>query len=189
VVREISQLGRALRADPEYLKNPAVKVKTLFLRDAIEIIQRGGVSEERLAGILHRRSETLLSRHNDDFMMISVIEKIPMALGTLGSILSLVHQFHDAAAFEAQIQTNSAFQALFFSLSRASVPLIYGIIFSQFFLVPLRNKIAKLNQADHMIRQIVTDGAVLLLKKEHPVLIDDHLKSYLTPGEQAQLKA
>ena len=68
------------------------------------------------------------------------------------------------------------------------VATLYGIALTNFLLIPVGENLSKLNKQDETTREIVIDGIQLLLAKEHPLVVEEHLKSYLLPSERAKLK-
>ena len=77
-----------------------------------------------------------------------------------------------------------AFKKLGPSMAVALVATFYGIALANLIFVPLGEHLSQLNREDEVLRQIVMDGVRQLRLKEHPVVVEEHLKSYLLPKER-----
>ena len=74
------------------------------------------------------------------------------------------------------------------SMAMALVATLYGIGFANFVFIPLGENLSKLNKEDFLNRSIVIDGVRLIREKEHPMIVEENLKSYLLPGNRPQPK-
>ena len=61
-------------------------------------------------------------------------------------------------------------------------------MWANLFLIPIAENLAVINMDDETLRFIVMDGLKLVRRKEHPKVVEEHLKSYLLPHERANLK-
>ena len=181
VIIEIVMLARSTRGNPELLKAHAVDLKTFFIKDAIELLSRGGITDERFVTIMQKRATTFAKRYEDDVAMIKSISKFPVMLGFLGTIFNLLSPLQHLTSTESWSILGPA-------VAHSLIPLLYGLIITYFLLGPLSEKLSKLNREDATVREMVIDGMLLTSKKEHPILIEDHMKSFLLPSERQNLK-
>ena len=180
VIAEIVDLARGSRSDPNYLKTAAPKIKTIFLRDAVEILVRGGVSDEALEKIMKKRSSTFAKRYEEEALIFKTISKFPPAFGLMGTTLGMI-------ALLQNLGSKDAFAMLGPSMSIGLVATFYGIAIANLLLIPLGENLTKLNKEDATIREMAMDGIRMLRSKEHPIVIEEYLKSYLLPSEREAL--
>jgi chemotaxis protein MotA len=181
VIAEIVDLARGLRADGNYLKTKAASLKTHFLRDALEIINQGGVSDKALDTILKKRAATHWKRYEEDALIFKTIAKFPPAFGLMGTTLGMISLLQQLGGKDSQALLGPA-------MAIGLVATFYGIVFANLLLIPIGENLTKLNKEDETVREMVIDGIKLIRAKEHPIVVEEYLKSYLLPHERAQLK-
>jgi chemotaxis protein MotA len=67
------------------------------------------------------------------------------------------------------------------------VATFYGLTLANLVFIPISENLAQLNREDETLRVIVIDGLRLVRRKEHPKVVEEHLKSYLLPSERGSL--
>ena len=181
VITEIVDLARGSRDNPAYLATKVKVLKTPFLRDAVELLVQGGVSDEALHTILEKRALTHFKRYEDDAAIFKVIAKFPPAFGLLGTTLGMI-------ALLQQLGGQDAFKHIGPSMAVGLVATLYGIVLANLVLIPIGENLSMLNKEDETIREIVIDGVRLIRAKEHPLVVEEYLKSYLLPSEREKMK-
>jgi chemotaxis protein MotA len=181
VIMEIVDLAKGVRDNPEYLKTKANALKTDFLRDAVQLLTQGGVSDHALDSILQKRALTHFKRNEDDATVFKTIAKFPPAFGLMGTTLGMI-------ALLQQLGGEDAYKLLGPAMAIGLVATFYGIVMANLVLIPIGENLSKLNKEDEVVREIVMDGIKLIRSREHPLVVEEHLKSYLMPKERAKLK-
>ncbi len=87
VIEECCDLSRGYREDDGYLANKSKELKTPFLRDLVELIVQGGVSNEQLHDIMHKRTETHSERYEEEAEIFKTLSKFPPAFGLMATTL------------------------------------------------------------------------------------------------------
>jgi chemotaxis protein MotA len=180
VMSEILVLARLSREDAQALKTARDGIKLPFLRDAFDLFARGGVPDDVLWSTLRRRADTFAARYGDDVEMLRVIAKFPLMLGVLGGILSLINPLQALGPADSLGRLGPA-------LAASLLAPIYGLLFSTFLLIPLGEMLVKLNHEDATIREMVMEGVRLIFARTHPLMIENHLKSFLLPSERRNI--
>lgn len=179
VIREIVDLARGVRENSDYLKQKEKTVKTLFLRDALELINLGGISDDTLDEILMKRAATHYRRYEYDVGVFKTLAKFPPAFGLMGTTLGMIALLQELGGADAQKMLGPA-------MAIGLVATFYGLTLANLVFIPISENLAMLNRDDETLRTIVIDGLRLVRHKEHPKVVEEHLKSYLLPGERAQ---
>ena len=181
VILEMVDLARGYRTDTAHLKNSIPKIKTLFLKDAIELLVQGGITEAAFDAIMKKRALTHTKRFEDDANIFKTISKFPPAFGLMGTTLGMIALLQELGGADAQSKLGPA-------MAVGLVATFYGITLANLVFIPIGENLTKINKEDEMIRSMVIDGVRLIRAKEHPVVVEEFLKSYLLPAERAAMK-
>lgn len=181
VIREIVDLCRGVREDPDYLKKKLPSLKTPFLKDAVELLVQGGIPLEALDTILLKRAATYSKRFDHDANVIKTISKFPPAFGLMGTTLGMISLLQNLGGADSQKLLGPA-------MAVGLVATFYGIVLANLVFIPISENLTMINREDRVIRSIVIDGFRLLNQKEHPRVVEEHLKSYLMPYERDRMK-
>lgn len=181
VIYEMVDLAKGYRDNPGYLGEKVGQIKTHFLKEAVEMMVEGGISPDALDSILRKRALTHYKRHEEESQIFKTIAKFPPAFGLLGTTLGMI-------ALLQSLGTQDAMKNLGPAMAIGLVATLYGIALSNLVFIPIGENLAKLNKQDECIREMVIDGVKLLRKKEHPLVVQEVLKSYLLPTERVNLK-
>lgn len=180
VINEIVDLARGFRVDSDYLKQKEKSVQTLFLRDGLQLINLGGISDETLDEILHKRAATHYRRYEYDVGVFRTLAKFPPAFGLMGTTLGMIALLQQLGGADAQKMLGPA-------MAIGLVATFYGLTLANLVFIPISENLAMLNRDDETLRTIVIDGLGLVRRKEHPKVVEEHLKSYLLPHEREML--
>jgi chemotaxis protein MotA len=181
VINELVDLARGQRETPDYLKQKVAGIKTHFLRDAVELLNKGGMSDEAIDEILQTRADTHSRRYEHDATVFKTLAKFPPAFGLMGTTLGMISLLQQLGGKDSQSLLGPA-------MATGLVATFYGIVLANMVFIPISENLSMLNREDDTVRTIVIDGIRLIRKKEHPKVVEEHLKSYLLPNERSQLK-
>ncbi len=181
VLREIVDLAKGHRADPNYLTNQAANIKTPFLREAIELMNKGGMTPQALDSILRKRALTHYKRYEKEANIFKTIGKFPPAFGLMGTTLGMISLLQS-------LGSPDSFKKLGPAMAIGLVATLYGIALTNLVLVPIGENLTKLNEEDEILREMVMDGIKVIRAQEHHLVVEEHLKSYLLPSERLRLE-
>ena len=182
VIDEIVDLTKGYRENPDYLTLKVKSIKTPFLADAIELMIQGGISEDELDEILHKRAATHTRRYEYDAGVFKTLAKFPPAFGLLGTTLGMISLLQQLGGKDAQ-------QMLGPAMAIGLVATFYGLTLSNLIFIPIAENLTMLNRDDETLRSIVIEGVIHIRQKAHPKLAEEHLKSYLLPNERKGAKS
>jgi chemotaxis protein MotA len=181
VINEIVDLARGTRENPDYLKQKVKTIKTPFLQDAIQLLVQGGIPIDALDEILVKRAATHSKRYDYDVSVFKTIAKFPPAFGLMGTTLGMISLLQQLGGKDAQKLLGPA-------MAIGLVATFYGIVLANLVLIPISENLAMINREDETLRTIVIDGFRLIARKEHPKIVEEHLKSYLLPHERDKIQ-
>ncbi|MCB9025282.1 MAG: MotA/TolQ/ExbB proton channel family protein [Bdellovibrionaceae bacterium] len=180
VITEIVDLAKGYRENSNYLSEKVEDIKTPFLKEAIQMIIAGGLNPKDVDLVLAKRAHTHFKRYEEDSHMFSTLAKFPPAFGLLGAVIGMVTLMQGLGGSDA-IKTVGP------SMAVALVATMYGIAIANFIFIPLGENLSKYNKSDRIIRQMVIDGIKLIRAKQHPLVVEENIKSYLLPSEREAL--
>lgn len=177
LISEIVMLAKGYRENSNFLKENAANIKTFFLKEALDLTIQGGISSEFVDEILEKRAQTHFKRYEDEASIFKIIGKFPPAFGLMGTTLGMISLLQ-------KMGSPDSYKTLGPSMAIGLVATLYGIAITNLILIPMGENLSQLNKEDAVLRQIVMDGIRLLRRKEHPIVIEEFLMSYLLPKER-----
>lgn len=166
--------GRPIGGELQTIKNP-------FLRESLELLVNGGLSDEELEEVLEKRVELQNEKYKREGFTFKIIGKFPPAFGLVGTTLGMI-------VLLQSLGSPDAFEKIGPAMSIALVATFYGLIMANVFLIPIGENLTRASEDDLLMRRIVVDGVRLIKEQKHPLLVEEYLKSYLTPGERNKMK-
>jgi chemotaxis protein MotA len=180
-IAEIVTLASAQKENPDALRQQVDKIQTEFLKEAVQLLIDGGLSDHQLDTILAKRANVMAKKHTKEASIFKTIAKFPPAFGLMGTTIGMV-------ALLQSLGSADAYKKLGPSMAIGLVATLYGIALANFIFIPISENLTKLNSEDELLRAIVIDGVKLLRAQEHPLVVSEYLISYLTPSERKNMK-
>ena len=180
VISEIVNLAKEYRSDSGAMASSVSKIKTPFLREGVELIAEGGLSDKEIDIILMKRARTHFVRYEQDAHMFTTLAKFPPAFGLLGAVVGIIALMQGLGGADAIKTVGPA-------MATALVATLYGIAVANFIFIPVGENLSKFNMQDKVIRQMVIDGLRMIRQKKHPLLVEENIRSYLLPSERAEI--
>jgi chemotaxis protein MotA len=157
------------------------RVKNSFLKESLELMEQGGLTDEELDEVLSKRVEMQNEKYKREGATYKVIGKFPPAFGLVGTTLGMI-------ALLQSLGEENAFERLGPSMSVALVATFYGLIMANVLIIPMGEHLSSVSEDDLVMRRIVVDGVMLIKERKHPLLVQEYLKSYLSPKERNKMK-
>ena len=180
-VKEIVDLAKGYRDNERYLQDNVSKIKTHFLREAVQMICDGGIDAADMDMILKKRAASIYHRHEEDAEIFKSLSKFPPAFGLLGAVIGMIAMMQSLGGADSFSKVGPA-------LAVALVATLYGIAIANFVFLPLGENLAKVNRSDAVVRNMIIDGVKLLRQKKHPLLVEEVILSHLLPSERTPHK-
>lgn len=180
-LKEIIDLAKGYRENGQYLQDNVGKLKTYFLKEAVQMIIDGGLEPQEMDMVLKKRAAAIFHRHEEDAEIFKSLAKFPPAFGLMGAVIGMIAMMQSLGDAESFSKVGPA-------LAVALVATLYGIALANFAFLPLGENLAKVNRADAVIRAMVLDGIKLIRAKKHPLLVEEVVLSHLMPSERPAKK-
>ena len=139
-INEIVKLSHIVN-DGHKMTDELKKIKNLFLREALELLENGGLSEDELNEVLEKRVELQNEIYKRDSLTFKIIGKFPPAFGLIGTTLGMV-------ALLQGLGQPDAFEQLGPSMSIALVATFYGLILANVILIPVGENLNRASEDD-----------------------------------------
>lgn len=180
VISEVVDLASGYRLKETHLEESIPNIKNPFLKEAIQLIVDGGLSDKEVDFLLAKRAKTHFTRYSEDSHMFTTLAKFPPAFGLLGAVVGIIALMQGLGGADAIKTVGPA-------MATALVATLYGIAVANFIFIPVGENLAKFNRQDKIIRQMVLDGIKLIRQKKHPLLVEESIRSYLLPSERNEI--
>ncbi|KYG64677.1 hypothetical protein AZI86_10725 [Bdellovibrio bacteriovorus] len=181
VINEIVELAKIQDENPAQLRDRVNSVQNEFLKEGMLLMLDGALSGEQLESVLQKRALVTFKRHTKEASTFKVLAKFPPAFGLMGTTIGMI-------ALLQSLGSADAYKKLGPAMAIGLVATLYGIALANFVFIPVGENLSKLNEDDHQMREIVIDGIALLREKQHALLVEEYLKSYLSPAERSAVK-
>lgn len=182
VIGEIVFLAALNREEPDNFREKSKVARDPFLREALELVLDSAIPQEKIESLLRKRAEINLLRQEAEANVLRSIARFPPAFGLLGAVMGMITLLRS-------LGTQDSFKQIGPAMAMAMVATMYGIALANFFLLPLSSNLSKLAQEEFLRRSIIIDGIKLIQAGEHPLIVEENLKSYLQSGEKVRKKA
>lgn len=178
-VNEIIEISKALN-NGETIDTKLSQVKNEFLKESLELLEQGGLSDTELDDVLEKRVALQNEKYQRDGQTFKIIGKFPPAFGLIGATMGMISLLQS-------LGEPNAFDRLGPSMSIALVATFYGLVLANIFLIPIGENLNQASEDDLLIRRVVVDGVRLLKEQKHPLLVEEYLKSYLPPADRNRI--
>ena len=143
----------------------------LFLRRALGFLV-DGYPDKEMTEILNTEMAYFKMRREESERILRTIAEICPAFGLIGSIVGLIGMIAGIADSSIIIKT----------IPIALTSTLYGVIFSNFFLLPFAANIRERTNQELLLQKMILSGILAVKNKTHPRMLEVKLKSYLTPS-------
>jgi chemotaxis protein MotA len=179
-INEIVEISRKSNEGAP-LKELIGNTKNPFLKESLELLSQGGLSQDEFEDVLEMRVEQQNERYKRQGSTFKIIGKFPPAFGLIGATLGMI-------ALLQGLGEPDAFNRLGPAMSVALVATFYGLILANVFIIPIGENLMHASEDDLVMRHVVMDGVKLIRDSKHPLLVEEYLKSYLTPKDRNGMK-
>ena len=149
-----------------------------FVMDGIRLLHNK-FDQDKIRNIMVNQVRQRAGNHAKMIERIETLAKYPPAFGMMGTIIGLV-------AVLKQINSPDSVSSIGPSMAVALVTTLYGILISNYILLPIADNLIARSDLDIKIRQLVAEAIILMSEKNDPIYIREFLLSFMTPDERKQ---
>ncbi|MGN0390315.1 MAG: motility protein A, partial [Wujia sp.] len=170
---ELSNLAR--REGLLALEESANSLEDEFMKKGIMLIV-DGTDPELVRSILEAELINVDARHQANIGFWKAVGAAGPAWGMIGTLLGLINMLKDLSDPDS-IGPN---------MSVALITTLYGSVIANWLCTPIASKLAKQNEMEIKLKEVMIEGILSIQAGENPRVIEEKLKSFLAPKERKQ---
>ena len=155
------------------LEEAAGNLEDPFMKKGILLIV-DGTDPELVRGILESELSSIEARHKTKIGFWETVASMGPAWGMIGTLVGLV----------IMLQHMSDPSALGPSMAVALITTFYGSVLANWICTPAANKLKTNNGIEIQAKEIMIEGLLSIQAGENPRVIEEKLKSFLSPSER-----
>lgn len=156
------------------LEEAAGDLEDEFMKKGILLIV-DGTDPELVRGIMETELISTEDRHKSKINFWETLGAMGPAWGMIGTLIGLVNMLYE-------MDDPSSIGP---SMAVALITTLYGSILANWICAPVASKLKTNNSNEIMIKEIMIEGLLSIQAGENPRVIEEKLKSFLSPGERA----
>jgi len=150
-----------------------------FLKSGVEMLLNEW-SEENIKESMERDLESVLERHQEVQKVFATAGGYAPVYGLMGTLIGMLAVLRDLGNTKA----------MGMGMMVAILTTFYGIVFSNFILLPVAGKLETLSAREILIKQIIMIGVLSIKKDESPLVLRNKAEKYLAEHiRQERIKA
>ena len=158
------------------LSNVAGNLDDEFMKKGILLIV-DGTEPELVRGILETELDNMDARHKKIAGFYDNWAALGPAWGMIGTLVGLINMLADLNDM-ASVGPNMAV---------ALVTTLYGSLIANWLCVPIANKLKLINNNEYQMKEIIIEGLLSIQAGENPRVIEEKLKSFLSPDARGNV--
>ncbi|MFH2001068.1 MAG: MotA/TolQ/ExbB proton channel family protein, partial [Planctomycetota bacterium] len=159
------------------LENKLESLEDPFLTKGIRLII-DGFPTETVRDILEIDADQSSARHIMGKSIYDSMGAAAPAFGMIGTLVGLVQM----------LQNLDDPSKIGGGMAVALITTFYGAVMSNMVFLPLAGKLAQREKEEQLIRQIIIEGVIAIQAGDQPQLVEEKLKSFLSPRDRAVLE-
>lgn len=144
-----------------------------FMKKGILLIV-DGTDPELVRGILETELVSIEDRHKKRISFWEDLGSMGPAWGMIGTLIGLVNMLYEMDD-PSKLGPNMAV---------ALITTLYGSVLANWICAPVANKLKANNASEIMMKEIMIEGLLSIQAGENPRVIEEKLKSFLSPGDR-----
>ena len=174
VIKSIINLSNIARKDGLLaLEEASQNIEDPFLKKGILLIV-DGTDPELVRGILETEISCIEDRHKSKIGFWETLGSMGPAWGMIGTLIGLVNML-------ANLSDPSKIGP---AMAIALITTFYGSFLANWMCAPVANKLKGNSAEEIMLKGIMVEGILSIQAGENPRVIEEKLKSFLTPAER-----
>lgn len=155
------------------LEEAANSVEDLFLKKGVLLIV-DGTDPELVRSILETELVCIEDRHKDKISFWENVASMGPAWGMIGTLIGLVNMLK-------KLDDPSTIGP---AMAVALITTFYGSVLANWIATPVATKLKANNAKEIMVKTIMVEGLLSIQAGENPRVIEEKLKSFLTPAQR-----
>lgn len=171
IVRIVKYAEIARRDGILALENVTSDIKDEFLVKGLQLAV-DGTDPELIEQILSSEISAIEERHSNAKKIFEVLGKYAPAWGLIGTVMGLIlllKKLDDPSAIGP-------------AMALALVTTFYGAVMANFVFLPIADKLAKIDGAEKLQKEIILRGVISIQSGDNPRIVEQKLRVFLPPA-------
>lgn len=178
VIRKIIELSNVARKEGLLsLEEASAELDDPFLRKGVLLIV-DGTDPELVRAIMDTELTSVDSRHRKKIAFWEDLGAMGPAWGMIGTLIGLINMLQ-------QMNDPSSIGP---SMAIALITTLYGSMLANWICIPTAAKLKGNNEEEIVVKEIMIEGLLSIQAGENPRVIEEKLKSFLTPAQKAEME-
>lgn len=179
VIRKIIELSNIARKEGLLaLEEASAELDDPFLRKGVLLIV-DGTDPELVRGILETEMASIDDRHKKNIGFWTDLAGMGPAWGMIGTLIGLILMLQD-------MNDPSSIGP---AMAVALITTLYGSLLANWIATPVAQKLNVNNNSEMAIKEVMIEGLLSIQAGENPRVIEEKLKSFLSPAEKESMEA
>ncbi len=155
------------------LEEAAADMEEPFLKKGILLIV-DGTDPDLVRAIMETELVSIEGRHKTKIGFWETLGSMGPAWGMIGTLIGLVHMLYNM----------SDMAALGPAMAVALITTLYGSVLANWICAPVAAKLKADNEGEMMMKEVMIEGLLSIQAGENPRVIEEKLKSFLSPADR-----
>ncbi|ADN01867.1 motility protein A [Spirochaeta thermophila] len=175
----VAYAERARREGLLALEDNLDEIEDEFMRKGLQLVV-DGIDPEIIKTVLYTELNEMQSRHEVGAKIFDDWSKIAPAFGMIGTLIGLIAMLKNLAGGDTS--------AIGQGMATALITTLYGSLFANLFLIPLKNKLMDRDRDETLVREIMIEGILSIQAGDNPRVLLEKLLSFLPPKEREAVR-
>lgn len=176
IIKKIIELSNVARKEGLLaLEEAAESLDDAFMKKGILLIV-DGTEPDLVRAILETEMDCVERRHKTIASVWDTIAGMGPAWGMVGTLIGLINM----------LQQLQDFNSIGPNMSVALITTLYGSMLANWIATPVANKLRANNSEEITLKEVMIEGLLSIQAGENPRVIEEKLKSFLTPADKAK---
>lgn len=176
MIKQIIDLSNVARREGLLsLEEAASNIDDAFLKKGILLVV-DGTDPELVRSIMETEMDAIETRHKGNIGFWEDVGGMGPSWGMIGTLIGLINM----------LKNLSDPSSIGPAMAVALVTTFYGSLLANWICTPVATKLKRKNDAEMMVKGIEVEGLLSIQAGENPRVIEEKLKSFLTPKEASE---
>lgn len=182
VIEQVLELNKKATIGISALNEAIPTIKNEFLKEAVQLVSAGVLTEREIRHTLELRVETLENEFMHDANMFKNIGKFPPAFGLMATTLGMISLLAKLGEPDSQKLIGPA-------MSIGLIGTLYGITLANLVFLPIAENLTERTHEEVRLRKMIIEGACMLKSQTNPIAMREGLNSFLLPKDRVIRKS
>ena len=179
IIKKIIELSNVARKEGLLaLEEAAEDLNDAFMKKGILLIV-DGTEPDLVRAILETEMNCVDQRHKTVASFWDTIAAMGPAWGMVGTLIGLINM----------LQNLQDFNSIGPNMGVALITTLYGSMLANWLATPIANKLRANNSEEITLKEVMIEGLLSIQAGENPRVIEEKLKSFLTPADKEKYNA